>query len=393
MPRSRAASICAATDGAMRWRWISHQDRRWRRNRRLSAGASSCHSSCVWGRSASTTERQSNPWAAARRASRRTARQSDASERRSSASSRRPSQRGAAPCACGSRPRRESAMIGPSKPLSSSARQTSIMVSPLPISSTGRPGSRSRTASSMPRIAEVAGRLAVVRRKIAERQDGGIHPVGAPARGLEQQAVFERAKRRRLVGNQVQVATTPQPRDRVLEEMLDIGAIDLAAHEGAGEATLARGLPLCLRERCQPAHEMVGLVGERAHVLDAHVQQMARVCGRIGSALAQPRRTLDEVDPIVPAAAPQQMQGHEHAAEARPRSRRSGSRCRPSARDRGSRGRPPREAARPARGGALERRDPSLLTPVASLQDQARGKARSVDSIGERRPGLPRLGL
>ena len=100
--------------------------------------------------------------------------------------------------------------------------------------------------------------------------------------------------------------------------MLDVGAIDLAAHEGAGEAALARGLPLRLRQRCQPAHEMIGLVGERAHVLDAHVQQMARVLGRVGSALAQSRRPLDQVDPIVPGAAPQQMQGHEHAAEPGP---------------------------------------------------------------------------
>ena len=171
---------------------------------------------------------------------------------------------------------------------------------------------------SVPRVAEISRRLAAIRRKVAERQDGGIHPVRPPARGLEQQAVLERAKRRRLVGNQVQVATTAQPRDRVLEKMLDVGAIDLAAHEGAGEAALARGLPLRLRQRCQPAHEMIGLVGERAHVLDAHVQQMARVRGRIGSALAQSRRTLDQVDPVVPGAAPQQVQGHEHAAEPGP---------------------------------------------------------------------------
>ena len=124
--------------------------------------------------------------------------------------------------------------------------------------------------------------MALIWRKIAERQDGGIHQVGAPARGLEQQAVFARAKRRGLVGHQVQVATAAQPGDRVLEEVLDIGAIDLAAHEGAGEAMLARGLPLGLRQRCQPAHEVIGLVGERAHVLDPHVQEMARVRGRIG---------------------------------------------------------------------------------------------------------------
>ena len=168
----------------------------------------------------------------------------------------------------------------------------------------------------------------MVRRKVAQRQNCGIHAVGPPARGLEQQTVFDRAKRRRFVGHQVQVSTTAKPRDRVLQQMLDIGAIDLAAHEGAGEATLACGLLLCFWQRREPAHEMVGLVGEGAHVLDAHVQQMARVSGRIGSALAQPRCPFDEIDPIVPAAAPQQMQSDEHAAEARPRSRRSGRHCR-----------------------------------------------------------------
>jgi hypothetical protein len=155
-------------------------------------------------------------------------------------------------------------------------------------------------------------------REVAQRQHRGIGAMNPSAGSLEQKAVVGRAQRGRLIVDQVQVAPAAQARDRVREQMRDVGAIHLAPDEAGGEAGIVPSCPLLLRAPREPAREVVRLVGERAHVLDGHIQQMLRIAARVGQTPAEPGGALDQVDAIVAAAAPQQVQGHQNAAEAAP---------------------------------------------------------------------------
>lgn len=67
VPRSRSRLKPLAAVGAMRWRWLSQQGRRWRRKRFRSATGNPCQSEAVAGRSPSSTARQSMPRDAASR--------------------------------------------------------------------------------------------------------------------------------------------------------------------------------------------------------------------------------------------------------------------------------------------------------------------------------------
>ena len=66
----------------------------------------------------------------------------------------------------------------------------------------------------------------------------------------------------------------------------------------------------------EPADEMVRLVGERAHVLRAHVDEVARIVGAVGEARADPVAALDQIDPLARIAAPEQVDRGHDAAEA-----------------------------------------------------------------------------
>jgi hypothetical protein len=59
---------------------------------------------------------------------------------------------------------------------------------------------------------------------------------------------------------------------------------------------------------------MVRLVGEGAHVLGPHIDQVAGIVGAVGQARADPGPALDEVDALARLAAPEQMnRGHDPA--------------------------------------------------------------------------------
>ena len=131
-PSACIASIRSATAGAMRWRWTSHQGRRWRTKRRRSSSGRSPQTCWVTGRSSCTASRQ--PISRARGGGRRGA------GRRSGAGNRPgPSTTGSRRrCGRGARPRRETARIRPRKPVASRVSAASIAVSAVPTSSTCR---------------------------------------------------------------------------------------------------------------------------------------------------------------------------------------------------------------------------------------------------------------
>ncbi len=168
----------------------------------------------------------------------------------------------------------------------------------------------------LPGIGEIARQIRLRRRKVAERQDQGVQAVGHAARRGQDDLVALAAGAGRLVHQQMQIAAAAQPGDRIQQQMLDIGAIDLAAHEPSGGAVDPGSRPVGLRQAAEPAREMVRLVAERAHVLDPDIEQVVGILGAVGKAGAEPLRALDQIDPVVRPAAPQQMQGHQHAAGA-----------------------------------------------------------------------------
>lgn len=168
----------------------------------------------------------------------------------------------------------------------------------------------------IPRAAGLVRRIAVVGREVAQRQHGGVDAVAAAAGGLEVEAALDRLQADRGVGDDEQVARAAQSVDGVAQEALDVLAIDAAPHEDAGAGADARGLALGRRQLVEPAQEVVGLILEGAHPRGADVEQVLRVGGGVGEALAEPAALLDEIDPLAGSAVPEQMDGGESTAEA-----------------------------------------------------------------------------
>ena len=104
--------------------------------------------------------------------------------------------------------------------------------------------------------------------------------------------------------------------DLASQDMLDIGAIELARGEGQAILADADLGPLVLGQGAQPVEEMIGLIGERARIARAHIQQMMGIAGRIGEAATEARAALDEIDAIVGRGAAQQMDRQQRSAEA-----------------------------------------------------------------------------
>ena len=120
----------------------------------------------------------------------------------------------------------------------------------------------------------------------------------------------------RLVGDEKEPVRALRAPDLAPQDMLDIGAVELA--RGEGQAILAHAdlRPLLLRKGAQPFEKMVRLIRERAHVARAHVQQVVGIAGRIGEAATETGAALDEIDAILGGGAAQQMDRQQRSAEA-----------------------------------------------------------------------------
>ena len=66
--------------------------------------------------------------------------------------------------------------------------------------------------------------------------------------------------------------------------------------------------------RGEPALEMRGIVGERAHVGGAHIEQMAGLRRRVGHAATDRLALLDQRDADLVVVLAQEMAGEQHSA-------------------------------------------------------------------------------
>ena len=96
------------------------------------------------------------------------------------------------------------------------------------------------------------------------------------------------------------------------DQLGDVAAIDAALGEGERPRLLAMSVFVVFGK---PSAEMQGIVGKRAHIGGAHIQQMSRLRRRVGHAAADRWPLLDQchADCIVVA---QEMAGKKHAARA-----------------------------------------------------------------------------
>ena len=126
---------------------------------------------------------------------------------------------------------------------------------------------------------------------------------------------FERQRHSLVDLNEIDAAR-PHMSDRhggkkLLREIGDIGPINSPRNEAKRRRTgdaLHRSLAL------QPSEQMIGLIGERAHVANPHIKQMPRVIREIGEATADLSRRLDHNDfGRVVAQSADEMQRSEHA--------------------------------------------------------------------------------
>jgi hypothetical protein len=97
-----------------------------------------------------------------------------------------------------------------------------------------------------------------------------------------------------LAAHQFQPVARLGPPDLLVQQAADIGAEQLARHEGAGRRHHAHQLGFGLR--LQPVEEMAGLVVERAHPARRHVQKMAGIGGGIGLPPTKLSVALNQID-------------------------------------------------------------------------------------------------
>ena len=166
-----------------------------------------------------------------------------------------------------------------------------------------------------PGIGDIAAGIAL-RRKIADGQRHGIDVIAAAAAGLEAESLSARMQGDRLIGDEKEPVGALRAPDLASQDMLDIGAIELARGEGQAILADADLGPFVLGQGAQPVEEMIRLIGERAHIARAHVQEMMGIAGRIGEAATEARAALDEIDAIVGRGAAQQMDRQQRSAEA-----------------------------------------------------------------------------
>ena len=91
-------------------------------------------------------------------------------------------------------------------------------------------------------------------------------------------------------------------------------AAQVAAVDRAGDKTKAILAPMAVRS--QPIPEMIGIVGESAHVRSPDVKTMTLVLGRISEPTADLLAGFDESDTNCVARAFEEMSGHQRAARA-----------------------------------------------------------------------------
>lgn len=205
-------------------------------------------------------------------------------------------------CTAGSRPLRETATISPTCPRSSSERQVSTMLRPVP---------RIRTRSAVR-----ARRLAALSRVQATRRDSlcgrDLWPgcIAAPQCWRRSKGAGpdsrRAAKPRRIPHRRSAIADHPsaEARSATLQ--------DIRHRADGGQNTWSdhRWNAACL----QPAREMVGIIGKGAHVGCPDVENVLREVGRIGETSPERGPLFYDGDLEAGVAASQEMRRHQHPA-------------------------------------------------------------------------------
>ena len=98
-------------------------------------------------------------------------------------------------------------------------------------------------------------------------------------------------------------------RDLLRQYVLDVGAVESPGHEGKSIHRHLHGGQICLGQGANPIKEVVGSIGERAHVAGPHIRQVAGIGRSIGESSAEGGTAFDEEDTILGLRAAQQMDG------------------------------------------------------------------------------------
>jgi hypothetical protein len=100
-----------------------------------------------------------------------------------------------------------------------------------------------------------------------------------------------------------------------LDQARDVVAVDLARNETEGVgARRASAVARTGLARVEPAPEVIGIFGQRAHVGRAHIEQVRRIRAAIGDAAADLRTLLDQGHVKIPAAVAEQPPSQENTA-------------------------------------------------------------------------------
>ena len=95
------------------------------------------------------------------------------------------------------------------------------------------------------------------------------------------------------------------------DKLGDVAAIDASLGEGQRPELLAMGVFIVFGK---PSAEMQGIVGKRAHIGGAHIQQMSWLRRRVGHATADRWPLLDQRHADCLFVVAQEMAGEKHAA-------------------------------------------------------------------------------
>ena len=132
--------------------------------------------------------------------------------------------------------------------------------------------------------------------QVADGKDRTGDAVTPPAGEREHVAFLRRFEIDHLVGDDAQAQRAVGAAKVVAQEAAEITPVEIARDESTRRAVPNVADDLghrCLRDLgCEPAYEMIGLVGVGAHVRGAHVEKVDGVLGRVGGAARKPGRTL-----------------------------------------------------------------------------------------------------
>ena len=99
------------------------------------------------------------------------------------------------------------------------------------------------------------------------------------------------------------------------DQLCDVAAIDAALSKGERPGRLALNFAVVLGE---PPAEMQGIIGERAHIRGAYIEEMTRLRRAVGHAAADRAAFLDQRNAYAVLAVAQEMTGEQDAARAAP---------------------------------------------------------------------------